>query len=93
MTKNKLFMMLAMGSVAATLACDDGSAVSNSGLSTNDCPIGMFRPVGLDTCVFSADDVNGNPLALSDDRCALGTPAIPPTCVSDAGLRSYLATS
>ena len=79
MTKNKLFMMLAMGSVAATLACDDGSAVSSDGLSTNDCPIGMFRPVGLDTCVFSAEDVNGNEISLPDNRCASGQPSVPPT--------------
>jgi hypothetical protein len=93
MTKNKLFMMLAMGCVAATISCDGGSSASAGDLSTNDCPIGMFRPVGLDACVFSAEDVIGTPLALSDDRCAAGAPAIPPTCVSDAGLRSYLATS
>lgn len=93
MTKNKLFMILTMGGVAATLSCDDGSAVSSGGLSTNDCPIGMFRPVGLAECVFSAEDVNGVQLALSDDRCAAGTPAIPPTCVSDTGLRTYLASS
>ena len=93
MTKNKLFMILTLGSVTATISCDGGSTASNSDLSTNDCPIGMFRPVGLDACVFSAVDVNGIALALADDRCAAGSPAIPPACVSDAGLRSYLATS
>ena len=92
MAKNKLFTVLTMGSVAATLSCSDASAPSSSDL-TNECPIGMFRPVGLDKCVFSAEDVNGNEISLPDDRCAPGQPSVPPTCVSATGLRSYLADS
>ncbi len=93
MTKNKLFMMLAMGSVAATLACDGASATSSGDLSTNDCPIGMFRPAGIDDCVFPAEDLGGGPLSVSDNRCASGQPAFPPVCISDSGERPYLAAS
>jgi hypothetical protein len=92
MTKTHRGLIL-VGMAALALACDgDGQTTSGSGLD-GDCPIGMFRPVGLTDCVFPADDSNGNPLTTADDRCAVGQPVVPPSCVGLEGERPYLSAS
>ena len=93
MTNKTLFTALTLGGMAMALSCDDGSRATASSLPTDDCVIGMFRPEGLDDCVFPADDQNGSPLGVSDNRCAEGQPAVPPACVNDAGGRAYLAAT
>lgn len=92
MTNSKLLAVLTLAGMAAALSCDSGSSATN-GAATPDCPIGTFRPPGVADCVFPADDQNGNPLGVSDNRCAVGQPAVPPVCVSDSGGRSYLTAT
>jgi hypothetical protein len=93
MKKNDLLGILAAGGLALVISCDGGSSATSAGLDANDCQYGTFRPVGLTDCVFPATDVNNQPFGVSDNRCAIGQPAIPPQCVSDAGERAYLSTS
>jgi hypothetical protein len=93
MTKNQLLGVLAFGGVAAIISCDSGSGGATSGLASNDCRIGTFRPLGIEDCVFPATDNNGLELGVSDNRCATGQAAIPPQCVSDTGQRAYFSTS
>jgi hypothetical protein len=88
--QRKLLGLFAMGGLAAIISCDSSPSPSQSGLASNDCPYGTFRPQGISDCVFPATDVNGNSFGVADDRCAQGQPAIPPSCVSDSGLRPYL---
>jgi hypothetical protein len=93
MTKNRLLGVLAFGGLAAVISCDSGSSGTSSGLASNDCPIGTFRPVGIQDCVFPATDTNNQPLGVSDNRCAPGQPAVPPQCINDNGGRAYFSTS
>jgi hypothetical protein len=93
MTKTLIQVLVLGGFAALALCCDNGGQSSSSGLGTNDCPLGTFRPVDFADCVFPADDLNGNPLSISDNRCAVGQPAVPPSCISDLGGRPYLALS
>jgi hypothetical protein len=76
---------------AALVSCDSGAGPTSGSLADDDCPIGTFQPPGLAGCVFPADDPFGNPLGVSDNRCASGQPAMPPVCVSDEGGRSYFS--
>jgi hypothetical protein len=94
MNKKQLLALLAVGGLAAIISCDNGSAgTAAGGLDANDCPIGSFRPTGIADCVFPSTDVNNQPVGVSDNRCAVGQPAIPPQCVGDNGQRDYLSTS
>src|SRR5690349_17289537 len=93
MLTNRTFRVLLLGGLAAVISCD-GAARQDAppgALADGDCPFGTFRPVGLDQCVFPAQDLNGLNLMVSDNRCASGQPAVPPACVSDSGLRPYLS--
>jgi len=92
MTKHTLVGLIACGAVGVIISCDNGSPATTSNLAP-DCPIGTFHPVGVTDCVFPATDVNNQPLNVSDNRCASGQPAVPPSCVSNSGLRAYLSTS
>jgi hypothetical protein len=79
---------------SSVMSCDDGSDPSStSGAASGDCPLGMFKPIGLPECVFPAETEFGQPTTVSDNRCATGQPAIPPSCVSDTGRRAYLSAS
>jgi hypothetical protein len=92
---NKPFNWMTLVFLAAVLSCDDGSGGSTSaaGATSTDCPIGMFRPEGLADCVFPAERELGDPVTVSDNRCATGQPAFPPSCISDTGRRPYLSAS
>ncbi|HVU51239.1 MAG TPA: hypothetical protein VHL80_11160 [Polyangia bacterium] len=91
MTKNQTVRLLIVGGLAAVISCDGAQSRTAGGLDVNDCPFGTFRPAGLDACVFPAVDVNNLTILVSDNRCAFNQPATPPSCVSDQGLRPYLA--
>ena len=93
MTNNQTFRLLLLGALGALISCDGamGGGETATQLAAGDCPFGTFRPSGLDECVFPAQDINSGNITVSDNRCAFGQPATPPTCVSDAGLRPYLA--
>ena len=93
MTKTKVLTILTLSGMVTALACDGASSGTAGGLSTSDCALGMFRPTGLADCVFPADDLNGNPLGVSDNRCVEGQPAVPPRCASNTGGRAYLAAT
>jgi hypothetical protein len=93
MNKPKLLGIVAFSGLAAIVSCDSGTGGTSNGLDANDCPVGTFRPIGLTDCVFPAVDLNGQPIGVSDNRCAFGQPAVPPQCVSDAGGRPYLSAS
>ena len=94
MTKNQTFGLLMLGALGTTVSCEGGPSRPSASLgASDDCPYGTFRPVGIDECVFPANDVNNQLIGVSDNRCAVGQPAIPPSCVSDSGGRSYLSTS
>src|SRR5262245_27635268 len=89
MTKKSLVSASALLALATIFSCDSDS--SQNGSLDSDCPIGTFRPVGLADCVFPAEEVCGGPLAVPDNRCASGQPALPPACVNDQGGRSYFS--
>jgi hypothetical protein len=92
MTKTRTVRLLVFGALGAVISCDGATMrPSSGGLAAGDCPFGTFRPAGLEQCVFPAQDINNNSVTVTDNRCALGQPASPPSCVSDAGLRAYLA--
>jgi hypothetical protein len=93
MNKPKLLGIVAFSGLAVIISCDNGTGGTAGGLDANDCPVGTFRPLGLTDCVFPAVDVNGQPIGVSDNRCASGQPAVPPQCVSESGGRSYLSSS
>jgi hypothetical protein len=93
MKTNTLIGALTACGLAALLSCDNGASQMSGNLSDNDCPIGTFKPPGFTDCVIGADDPFGNPLGVSDNRCASGQPAFPPVCQSDSGGRTYFATS
>ena len=95
MTKSLLLAraLRILGGVVTLIACDDGGARVPSDPQSTDCPYGTFRPMGLADCVFPANDFSGQPIGVSDNRCAAGQPAIPPQCVSDSGGRPYLSIS
>jgi len=93
MTTKTAFLVTTLLGTLAGVSCDGGSSATVGGLDANDCPYGMFRPMGAPDCVFAAADVNGQPIGVSDNRCAFGQPATPPQCVSDAGERPYLSSS
>ncbi len=79
---------------SSVLSCDDGSDPSGAaGATSTDCPIGMFKPQGLTDCVFPAESSFGQQTTVTDNRCASGQPAFPPSCISDRGLRAYLSAS
>lgn len=71
-----------MGAIVAVLSCGDGQHAGG------DCPLGTFRPVGIQDCVIPADFNS----AMMDNRCAQGS-ANSPTCQSSTGGRAYYATS
>jgi hypothetical protein len=91
---NKTLGLATVLILSSVMSCDDGSDPSStSGAASGDCPLGMFKPIGLSECVFPADTEFGQPTTVSDNRCATGQPAIPPSCVSDTGRRAYLSAS
>jgi hypothetical protein len=92
MTKNQLFG-LAITGLATVISCDSASKPTAEELASDDCPVGTFRPFGITDCVFPATDQFNQLIGVSDNRCAQGQPAIPPSCVNDSGERSYLTTS
>jgi hypothetical protein len=71
-----------MGAIVAVLSCSDSQHVGG------DCPLGTFRPIGIQDCVIPADSNS----AMTDNRCAQGA-AYSPTCASSTGARAYYATS
>jgi hypothetical protein len=85
--------LLALAFVTAALSCDSNGADSQLGQATGDCPIGTFKPEGLDECVFPAEDAFGQTATVTDNRCATGQPAHAPACVSDTGRRAYYTLS
>lgn len=90
----KLLGALSFCGLAALLSCDNAdTSTTGNRLSDDDCDIGTFKPDGFADCVFPADDQFGNPLGVSDNRCATGQPAVPPICASDIGRRPYFSTS
>jgi hypothetical protein len=97
MTNNptsRTLRLLLLGALGALISCDgamNGAGATPTELAAGDCPFGTFRPSGLNECVFPAQDINNGTVMVSDNRCAFGQPATPPSCVSDAGLRPYLA--
>jgi hypothetical protein len=94
MTQTQTLRLLILGALGAVISCDGAAArldVPPAPRADDSCPVGTFRPAGLDQCVFPAQDINGETTGVSDDRCAVGQPAVPPSCVSDSGLqRPYL---
>jgi hypothetical protein len=92
MNSKHVFSLFSAAALATLLACDEAPSAAGINLAT-DCPIGTFRPEGLDECVFPADDQFGNLLGVSDNRCATGQAAVPPSCVHDRGGRPYFSIS
>ena len=93
MTKKQTLGLFFLGGLSAIIACDNGSGGTTSGLGSDDCPLGMFRPVGLPDCVVPALDQNSQPVAVADNRCAANQGAVPPSCVSESGGRAYISAS
>jgi hypothetical protein len=71
-----------VGAIVSVLSCGDGQPAGG------DCPLGTFRPIGIQDCVIPAD----SNAPMTDNRCAQGA-AYSPTCESITGARPYYATS
>jgi hypothetical protein len=93
MTKKQTLGLFFLGGLSAIIACDNGSGGTTSGLGSDDCPLGTFRPDGFPDCVIPAHDLNQQQVVFSDNRCSTFQGAVPPTCVSETGARAYISMS